>query len=192
MKKINKKSLSKIVFGAAITTLFAGFAPASMAVTDSALDVRAIYLAKSATATQITVTDPAKVGTWVDLPGSSVAVSRPSNTHELYLARFSAESICSGTVAGWCQVRILAGSTELSPTPGTDFAFDSTWNGTRPAGSWQSHAMERSASFEGPCSGTATTTFKVQYKVSAAGLSFRLDDWHFTVEAVSKGDIFTC
>lgn len=187
MRKINFASFTKAIIYAG----FLSFTSASMAATDKALDSRAVYLSKSSVATQINVTDPALVGTWVDLPGSAVIVSRPNNTTNLYIARFSAESLCTGAV-GWCQVRILAGPTELTPSPGTDVAFDSTDNGTKPAGSWQSHAIERSISFSGPCSGSASTTFKVQYKVSAVNVLFRLDDWHLTVEAYNKGDIFTC
>jgi hypothetical protein len=52
--------------------------------------------------------------------------------------------------------------------------------------------MERSAKYAGPCSGGAPTVFKVQYKASIAGLTFKLDDWHFTVEAVGTGSSFVC
>lgn len=190
--KIKHALLGKTLLAAAIATSLSAFASVTLAETDFAKGgINAVYIAKSALASSLTITDPAKLGTWVDVPGATVTVDRPNNTTQLYVARFSAESICSGAVSAWCQVRILAGKNELSPASGTDFAFDSTWDGARPEYSWQAHAMERSATFAGLCSGSSIT-FKVQYKVNAVGATFRLDDWHFTVEAFGKGDLFPC
>jgi hypothetical protein len=68
-----------------------------------------------------------------NVPGASVPVFVPAGSTRLIMARFSAESSCSGGAgAQHCSVRIVAVNvangavTELSPQSGIDFAFDST------------------------------------------------------------------
>jgi hypothetical protein len=116
---------------------------------------------------------------WRDVPGAALTADLDAN--ELVNARFTAESSCNGDVAAGntCSVRILAQQgaappIELDPPSGTDFAFDSV-----PIRDdfKEAHAMERSLRLD-----AGTYTIKVQYRVSAAGTVFGLDDWHLAVE----------
>ena len=101
----------------------------------------------------------------------------------LFIARFAAESACSGGT-GYCNVRILANAFEMAPVVGTDYAFDSTDNGAESSASWEGRAMERSLPL---CGQFNTVTIKVQYRVTNAATTFRLDDWHLTGEQFSTG-----
>jgi hypothetical protein len=124
---------------------------------------------------------------FVDLPDAFVRVSVPSGENGLLLARFSAESACYNTTAGsntndlWCGVRILAvkdgTTTEMLLQPDSDFAFDSTDKGTESSASWEGHATDRSLLV-----GPGRYTVKVQYRTNSSSATFRLDDWHLTVE----------
>jgi hypothetical protein len=115
---------------------------------------------------------------FVDLPGATATVTIPAGSSGLILARFSGESRCSGGVgAQWCSVRVLIGGVEADPVVGADFAFDSTDNATETTNSWESHSIERVRRL-----GAGTYTVKVQWAVTNAATSFRLDDWAFTVE----------
>lgn len=109
---------------------------------------------------------------YVDIPGAAVQFNVPRGQRALLLARFSAESICSG--GSWCSVRIVTVRSgvvrEMEPASGTDFAFDS------PNDSWESNSMDRSRLV-----GRGTYTVKAQAAV-IGGSSFRLDDWSLTVE----------
>ena len=90
--------------------------------------------------------------TWVDLPGAEATLTVPNGQTRLFNARFTAESICAGTVMGQCNARIVAsgpgGVIELDPAASYDYAFDSVGvsaatsdnNGDR----MESNAMERS------------------------------------------------
>src|SRR5436190_13468914 len=69
---------------------------------------------------------------YVTVVGANVGVSVPTGASRLILARFTAESQCTGGAAGnWCSMRIIATNTatgaitELNPASGLDFAFDS-------------------------------------------------------------------
>jgi hypothetical protein len=121
--------------------------------------------------------------TWIDVPGAIATFSVSSSLENLFIARFAAESACYGST-GFCNVRILANGIEMAPVVGTDYAFDSTGNGAEPIASWEGHAMERSLPL---CGSFSTVTVKVQYKVSNAAATFRLDDWHLTAEQFSTG-----
>jgi hypothetical protein len=80
------------------------------------------------------------------LPGMTAKITVPAGNTALLIARFSAESACSGDDAGqpdWCIATIKVGPAEMSPQTGTDFAFDSTDSGAESSASWESHAMER-------------------------------------------------
>ena len=136
---------------------------------------------------------------WVDLPGATAAVSGVGN--QLVLARFSAESYCTGAVGGYCSVRILARGEEMHPKAGCNFAFDSVAAGgtatppesTDPgaeapetaaaAASSESQSMDRSIVRLG-----GQTVVKVQVRSMAGATDFRLDDWSLTIErAPDKG-----
>ena len=120
---------------------------------------------------------------FVDLAGANVVVVVPAGTSRLLIARFTAELQCFGSAAGlaWCSVAIVAtnaagASVQLDPASGIDYAFDSN-----PAGTaddlWEGNAMERSKRL-----GPGTYRIRVLRAVRFAGTTFRLDDWHFSVE----------
>jgi hypothetical protein len=121
---------------------------------------------------------------WVDLPGAEATLTVPNGQTRLFNARFTAESICAGTVMGQCNARIVAsgpgGVVELDPA-NADYAFDSVGvsaavtdnNGDRMEG----NAMERSKRL-----GAGSWSIRVQRAVSDPRLTFTLDDWHLAVE----------
>ena|SRR5215471_12554208 len=116
---------------------------------------------------------------WVNVPGATATFTVPALRKDLYIAQFTAESVCWGA-GGYCPVRILLNGVEMDPAAGTDFAFDSTDAGTANSSSWESHSVERSRAYQGSFI-PVTVTVQVQYMVTSAGANFRLDDWHFTV-----------
>jgi hypothetical protein len=121
--------------------------------------------------------------TFVNVPGASASITVPAGQAGVFLAIFSAESSCEGPI-GWCSVRLMitspAGTFEMVPQAGSDFAFDSTSNGTE-TNSWESHAVQRSYSISS--SNVATTwTIQVQQMVTASGITLRLDDWMLRVD----------
>jgi hypothetical protein len=124
--------------------------------------------------------------TFVNVPGASVRVKVPHGQRALILARFSAETNCSGgSVGNWCAARIMIGSAEGSPASGGDFALDSVDSadvaGCLPGDcGWEGHSMDRS---RGPL-GPGTYVVKVQWAVVGSGSTFRLDDSSLTVERV--------
>jgi hypothetical protein len=80
------------------------------------------------------------------LPGMSVQITVPAGHTALLIARFSAESSCSGGDSGstnWCVVTIRVDGNATQPATGADFAFDSTDNGNALSYGLESHAMER-------------------------------------------------
>jgi hypothetical protein len=122
--------------------------------------------------------------TFADVPGTAVVVAVPANSSRLIDAPFFAESRCSGPGGGgWCSLRIVAaspaGTVELRPQSGLDFAFDSDQVGTADD-LFEGHAMERSARLFGSANGT-TYRISVQWAVTQPSIVFRLDDWHFEV-----------
>ena len=120
---------------------------------------------------------------WVNLPGASVGVSVPANSSRLYDVPFFAESQCVGPNFGNCTVRIVAisgaGTVELNPQAGADYAFDSDMPG---AGTdlAEGHGMERSKRLFGGANGT-NYVIQVQYAVVNPMSVFTLDDWHLAV-----------
>jgi hypothetical protein len=117
---------------------------------------------------------------WVDIPAASTDVSLPHSGSLLVNARFTAESSCTGAVAGNCYVRILArqGAIELQLNPIDDLAsFDGDEAGAGNDGI-ESHAIERSRRLVG----SGGWTIVVQRRVSAATTFFVVDDWHLAVE----------
>lgn len=104
-----------------------------------------------------------------------------ANAGHHILTRFSAESNCTGPAGfGWCTVRILIDGVEADPAVGTDFAFDSTDNGTNTVGAWASHSMERARTV----TFTGTHVITVQAAVVAPANSFRLDDWALAAQVL--------
>lgn len=119
-----------------------------------------------------------------NVPGAAVPVSVPAGSSRLIMARFSAESACSGGAgAQYCSVRIVAVNvangavTELSPQSGIDFAFDSTDSATETSASWESHSMDRSERLD-----VGQYRVSVQRAVTNAAVTFWLDDYSLTVE----------
>jgi hypothetical protein len=160
---------------AVVLVLASGAAFAVLSLTSGG-SIERVAVARETTATTSSSTS------FVDIPGASVAVFVPSGTSRLFLARYSAESACSGGT-GYCSVRIVARNsstgaiTELQPASGSDFAFDSTDAGRETASSWESHSMDRSNRL-----GAGSYTIRAQRAVTSASTTFRLDDWSLTVE----------
>jgi hypothetical protein len=127
-----------------------------------------------------TVTTTSSVN-FVDVPGAATTINIPAGTRAVLRARFIAESACSGggAVSNYCRIRILINNVEAQPAVGFDFAFDSTNNGNETSSSWESHAVERSSATILPA---GNYVVKVQQSTSSAGVTFRLDDWHLSVE----------
>jgi hypothetical protein len=119
--------------------------------------------------------------TFADLPGASTTVTVPAGATATLFISFSAESACSGA-AGYCTARVVVDGNEAAPVVGNDFAFDSTDGATEGTSSWESHAMERVVT--GLAAGAHTVT--VQYAVTAAAATLRLDDWGLTAVAMRQ------
>ncbi len=118
---------------------------------------------------------------YVELPTASAAITVPAGAAATLFISFSAESACSGA-AGYCTARVVLDGNEVTPVAGDDFAFDSTDGGSEGTGSWESHAIQRVAT--GVAAGAHTVT--VQYAVTNAAATLRLDDWGFTVLALRQ------
>jgi hypothetical protein len=120
---------------------------------------------------------------WVNLPGATVGVFVPAHESRLYDVPFFAESQCAGPNAGNCAVRIVAisaaGTVELNPQAGADYAFDSDMPGAL-TDLAEGHGMERSKRLPGGENGT-NYVIQVQYAVVNPMSVFTLDDWHLAV-----------
>jgi hypothetical protein len=114
---------------------------------------------------------------YVDLPSALRTLTVPAGQKALVTARFTAESNCTGTAGNWCTVRIMANAVQMNPASGTDFAFDTATGAGNDEG-WEGNAMERDIVLS-----AGTYSIKVQYAVIATPATFRLDDWHLTVES---------
>jgi hypothetical protein len=116
---------------------------------------------------------------WTTVPGSWGTVTIAGSNHMID-ARFTAESLCEN--ASWCAARITVDNAahlidpliELSPSSGSDYAFDTP-------GGYEGHAMERFSVFLSP----GTYNVRVQAAVVGGG-SFRLDDRSLVVELVGQ------
>lgn len=168
---------ASVALAAALVALVVQSAIAGPSTTVSGKSVSAVKVVRETNVQTISST------TLVDVAGASTTITVPSKGKAIILARFSAESVCSGGAPspGTCSVRILIGGVEAEPAAGSDFAFDGTDNGTEGQYSFASHSMDRS---RGPL-GPGTYTVRVQATVSTVGIVFRLDDWSLTVERVS-------
>ena len=120
---------------------------------------------------------------WNPLPGASIGVFVPANQSRLFDVPFFAESQCTGPNAGNCTVRIVAisaaGTVELNPQAGADYAFDSDMPGAL-TDLAEGHGMERSKRLPGGANGT-NYTIQVQFAVVNPQSVFTLDDWHLAV-----------
>jgi hypothetical protein len=170
------KRTSVLLTLAAASVLTATTSPAlinGVGFTDNRVDVRSETVA-STTHSMV----------FVDLPGANVVVSVPPGTSRLFVARFAGESQCFGVAVGpitWCSVAIVATSPAGAPVPfdpasGIDYAFDSNPSGTADE-LWEGHTLERSKRL-----GPGTYRIRVMRAVTNANTTFRLDDWHFSVE----------
>ena len=146
--------------------------PASAQVTTVTNPTGSVRMVRGGTATTTSSVN------FVDVPGAATTITIPAGTRAVLRARFVAESSCAGG-AGYCRVRILINGVEAQPAVGTDFAFDSTNNGNETSSSWESHAVERSSAIILPA---GNYVVRVQQSTSSAGVTFRLDDWHLSVE----------
>lgn len=118
---------------------------------------------------------------YVNLPGATTTIGVPTGEAAVLVARFTAESQCSGGAAGnWCSVRVLIDGVEANPAAGLDFAFDSV-SAAAAQDFWESNAMDRSRTV-----GAGTHSVVVQWAVTNAATVFRLDDWSLTVERAQK------
>lgn len=115
---------------------------------------------------------------YVELPTASASITVPAGGAATLFISFSAESLCTGT--GYCTVRVALDGNEIAPVVGNDFAFDSTDGGTETITSWESHAIQRVAT--GVAAGAHTVT--IQYAVTNAATTLRLDDWGLTALAL--------
>lgn len=120
--------------------------------------------------------------TYTALTGAEAEVTIPPGVDGYVLARFSAESACSGGGAH-CIVRLTiddgAGSfVPMNPDAGTDFAFDSNDGGNESDASWEAHAIERFAVVSG---GGCTCTVRVEARIINPAV-LDLDDWSLVVE----------
>jgi len=183
MKQIRTWHLFAAVASTLLVTLVVQSAIAAPASTRNGGSIRRVSVVREAVEQTTTSTS------FVNVPGASTTITVPSGQRALILARFSAESNCSGGLVGnWCPARILIGGTEAAPASGADFAFDSVDSSEVAACTpgecgWESHSMDRS---RGPLD-PGTYNVRVQWMVenSFGGTStFRLDDWSLTVERV--------
>lgn len=154
----------------ALVSLLGTAAVALAATTSGGKAITRVLVVRETTATTSNSTS------FVAVPGATTTVFVPSGESALILARFSAESACSGGT-GYCSVRILINGAEMDPVAGLDFAFDSTDGGRETAASWESHSMDRSRVV-----GPGTYTIVVQRATTSSATTLRLDDWSLTVE----------
>jgi hypothetical protein len=120
--------------------------------------------------------------TFVNVPGASMTIGVPSGQRALLLIRFSAESSCQGGNFGdWCSLRIVVDGVQAHPRAGLNFAFDTDAGVATNHDIWEGHSMDRSITV-----GSGSHTVRVQWAVTNAATSFRLDDWSLTVERSKK------
>lgn len=107
--------------------------------------------------------------------GASTSIFVPDGHVATVIARFTAESVCSG--ASYASVRIMLDGQEMLPDVGNDFSFDSSDGGTEGGDSWESHSVERMEFNVSP----GPHLVDVEYSSGCA--QFRVDDWTLVVES---------
>jgi hypothetical protein len=116
------------------------------------------------------------------LTGSTVAIEVPPGTSAYVLARYSAESVCSGS-NGYCRVRLTIddnndGTFQVMRPDSTDVVFDSSDNNTASNTNFEAHAIERSWTMSRGC----TCQVRVEVMRTINTLNFGLDDWLLAVQ----------
>ena len=124
------------------------------------------------------------------LDNGTVTVTVPTGETDSLVVFFSAESACYGaTSLQRCALRILVDGNELSPAAGSDAFFDNNDLGksgdpdvfqAKAVNDQESNAIVR-------VSGNLTAgshTVKVEYEVTNAPTTFRLDDWALVVQRI--------
>jgi hypothetical protein len=112
---------------------------------------------------------------------SSLTYTVASGTSRFFDARFTGESLCSGTANNICIVRVVARNdatgaiSELNPQSSPDFAFDQVSSSGNDLN--EAHAMERFIRL-----GSGSWTFLLQIRVSNTNSTFSIDDWSFVVD----------
>jgi hypothetical protein len=112
-------------------------------------------------------------GSYVALTSATTSIAVAPGQTALLLARFSAQSQCTGA-AGSCSVEIFVDGNAADPvsTP-ANFAFDSASTG----GAANARAIDRSMVVS-----AGVHTVQVRYAVAGGATSFRLSHWSLTVE----------
>src|SRR5262245_28175797 len=118
---------------------------------------------------------------FADLPGATVTMDVPPGATRVFLATFSAESVCYGAAAGWCSARILIGGVEGAPAAGADFSFDSNDAGTANSSSWEARSMQRYRRITNTGSVPLAVPIVVQRTTTNVGVTLRVDDWALSV-----------
>ena len=119
--------------------------------------------------------------TFVNLTDAFVELFVPKGDPRIILLTFTAESQCTddGNDTGFLGVRILVDGVEADPASDTDFAFDScVTDGAGATGDkWESNSIQRSVSI---IPTGAFHEIQVQWRITEAADSGRLDDWHLS------------
>jgi hypothetical protein len=116
------------------------------------------------------------------VPVGSTSVPIGPGRSALINVRYHAETRCTGPAGTWCSLRILIGGVPGEPhqpgTDGGDYAFDSSATDF-----FEGHAMERHMCVRN--ANTTSTRFVsviAQWRVSAPGVTFRLDETSLVAE----------
>ena len=118
--------------------------------------------------------------TYVNVTGASASVTVAKDGY--IRARFSGETLCGGEggASEKCSMRVgIVGGAAFNPKSGIDFAMDSNVCCAADV-TPEAHAMEW---ISDPLP-AGTYMVKAQAAVSIGGLSFTIDDWTFSVEAL--------
>ena len=119
-----------------------------------------------------------------------LAVTVPANETDKLIVTFSGEDACyGGTSVRFCNVRITVDGNEIAPASGSDANFDNNDLGVSGAGATfkaktSSDQESRSIVRVSPTLSAGAHSVVVQYQVSNANTTFRLDDWALVVQRV--------
>jgi hypothetical protein len=115
------------------------------------------------------------------VPGAFVIVTIPAGSTRLVVARFTAESQCSGPAENYCAIKIIAlnrttrGITELNPKAGLNHVFHRT-----ASDQFESHSIARAGRLP-----AGSYSLIVQQATTLNAMTFVLDDWMFEVDVSS-------
>ena len=119
--------------------------------------------------------------TFASLAGAFAIVTVPTGSTRLVVARFTAESQCSGPAENYCTIRISAFNrtttavTELDPQVGLNHVFHRTASDR-----FESHSISRAARLP-----SGSYSIIVQQATTLNAMTFVLDDWMFEVDVSS-------